>query len=132
MMTLRERNQWILHDDMQKNTNEKQDWYLAQIAYELYLIKFMFGGTPKHKMSDFLLKFQQSQQVDPANMTAAEKRQLVNERAKKSKMFWEAMVGKKASPSKKKAPKKEKVQSQNSEPKRNANHHKRHRSPRQR
>lgn len=126
-MSYRERNQWLAFAEMQKNQHEKQDWYLAQIAYELYLVKFMLGGKPKHKLNDFLLKFQVKQDKDPSLMTPAEKREYVNEKAAVSKAFWEAIVGKKARVTK---PDKKKVLNQNKAEK-NGNRRKHGRRPRQ-
>ena len=122
-MTIRERNQWLIYIEQQRHIHEKQDWYLAQIAYELYLVKFMLGGKPKHKISDFLLKFETPIEKKFEQMTSREKREYIDKKAEQSKSFWQAMVGKKATEKKKSEAKAPKVK--------NGNNRKHHRSPRQ-
>lgn len=130
-MTRRERNQWIAYLELKRDENEKTDWYLAQIAHELYLIKFMFGGKPKHKLSDFLLKFTNKREQTFATMTPAERRKYAEEKGATSRAFWEAVVGKKATQSKRAKPDKKNVLNQNKKEKKNGRQRADRRSPRQ-
>lgn len=39
------------------NTHSKLDYYLAQIAFHVYNLRFIIGGKPDKNEADFLIKF---------------------------------------------------------------------------
>lgn len=68
--------------------DEKIDWYLAQIAMEQRLARSEPGT--KHKIQDFLLKFESEEEKDPEQMRI------------ESMMFWEHVIYSGAQPPPKK------------------------------
>lgn len=57
-MPITEAEKWVQFSVMRDwKHHSKTDYYLAMIAYHIYLLFFILGGTPTKSFTDFLLKF---------------------------------------------------------------------------
>lgn len=87
-MTVQERNRWLVYlNRLEQEENQKLDYYLAQIAYEVYSIRMLFGVKPK-LLKDFLIKYQPKKEP-----TAAEKLQFRRDKINIEKAYWGAISG---------------------------------------
>jgi hypothetical protein len=48
---------WVQLFEEEWNDKEPLHYYLAQIAFQVYLCRFMLGGTPDRDLEDFLIPF---------------------------------------------------------------------------
>lgn len=60
---------------MEWNDKTPLFYYLAQIAYQVYLVQYMFGGEPRLDLEDFLIPFQDSPPEGSINKEDKEERE---------------------------------------------------------
>lgn len=93
-MTRREMWEWVRYIEREeRDVESKQDNYLAQIAYEVYKLKFALGGKPSRKFADFILKWKQEESQTAKEKTPEQRRQERKDRLAVSKAYWGGISG---------------------------------------